>query len=134
MYDSTTRTFIKRKRLMVNTQGCCILLWTNHRSSTQQNKICVPTNLPPHKRSQEDHHDVLHTTEEIRINSKGRASQDSYTSTQRCGPPSKKLYSSVLCDHWMSSKQLSKSDGCCGRISKREWWWWWWWFSNFLYF
>ena len=52
-----------------NTQGCCMLFWTNPRSSTPQNSSCTATYLLSYKLSKEDKQDMSDTAGDVRMNS-----------------------------------------------------------------
>ena len=88
---------------MVTTQGCCVLFWTNPRSSTLKKSSFVATYFLSPKPSTPNGLDMLGTAEEITWLS----SMDSIKWTQQCWPYSKTCICQLYTDAECSYKDLS---------------------------
>ena len=65
LYHLNTYEIFGEKTLMVSTQGCYVLFWTNFGSSNQQNSIST---IPSHKPSKGAEHDLRSKTDTERTN------------------------------------------------------------------
>ena len=95
---------------------------TNSGMGRLENNNCVATYLLSDKPSKKDKNNMLDTTVEVKTYQRSRKV-----------PTFKRLYSSALCGHWMSSKELVKSDfdrdgwrvsvKTFRAVSTLSWWW-----------